>query len=180
MNLVTAALRRPLSVMVGVVAVALLVLQKMPPSIFPSLGVPVLYVAQPCGGMDPVQLEGYLNYYCEYHFRHVPGVEHVESKSIQGVGLMKLQFHRGTDMALVMAETVAQISRARAFMPPGTVPPFVMRFDAGSVPVGNLAFTSDTHTVPEFQDAELNRPLPVSWPNSGQFVSLPPAVVTYS
>lgn len=124
--------------MVGVVAVALLALQKMPPDIFPSLGVPVLYVAQPFGGMDPVQLEGYLTYYCECHFRHFTGVEHVESKSIQGVGLMKLQFHRGTDMALVMAETVAQISRAR-FHGAGHG---AVRFDAGSVPVGNLVFAS--------------------------------------
>ena len=46
-------------------------------------------------------------------------------------------------MAQAMAETVAYVNRARAFMPPGTVPPFVMRFDAGSVPVGDLVFSSD-------------------------------------
>ena len=56
---------------------------------------------------------------------------------IQGAALIKLQFHPGTDMSRAMAETVSYVNRARAFMPPGTVPPFVMRFDAGSVPVGN-------------------------------------------
>lgn len=175
MNLVTTALRRPLSVVVAVVAVvltALFALQKMPRDIFPSLGVPVLYVAQPYGGMDPAQMEGYLTYYYEYHFLYVTGIEHVESKSIQGVGLIKLQFHPGTDMAQALAETIAQVNRARAFMPPGTVPPFVMRFDAGSVPVGNLVFTSDTHTVPELQDAALNRVRPLFATLPG--VSAPP------
>ncbi len=59
-------------------------------------------------------------------------------------------------MSQAMSETVAYVNRARAFMPPGTVPPFVMRFDAGSVPVGNLVFSSDTRTVGEMQDAALN------------------------
>src|SRR5205814_2882094 len=59
-----------------------------------------------------------------------------------------------------------------AFMPPGTVPPFVMRFDAGSVPIGSLVFTSETRTVGEMQDAALNlvRPLFATLPG----VSAPP------
>src|SRR5207302_2498819 len=109
---------------------------QMPRDIFPDLGVPVIYVAQPYGGVDPAQMEGFLTYYYEYHFLYITGIEHVESKSIQGNALIKLQFHPGTDMSQAMAETVAYVNRARAFMPPGTVPPFIMRFDAGSVPVG--------------------------------------------
>jgi multidrug efflux pump subunit AcrB len=175
MNLVTMALRRPLSIAVavlGLILTALLALEKMPRDIFPSLGVPVLYVAQPFGGMDPAQMEGYLTYYYEYHFLYITGIEHVESKSIQGAALLKLQFHPGTDMAQALAETVGYVNRARAFMPPGTVPPFVMRFDAGSVPVGNLVFSSDTHTVPELQDAALNRVRPLFATLPG--VSAPP------
>ena len=175
MNLVTIALRRPLSVVVVVIAVALtalFALKKMPRDIFPSLGVPVLYVAQPYGGMDPAQMEGYLTYYYEYHFLYITGIEHVESKSIQGAALLKLQFHPGTDMAQALAETIGYVNRARAFMPPGTVPPFVMRFDAGSVPVGNLVFASDTHTVAELQDAALNRVRPLFATLPG--VSAPP------
>ena len=57
---------------------------------------------------------------------------------------MKLHFHPGTNMAQAMAETIGYVNRSRAFMPPGTVPPFVMRFDAGSVPVGYLVFSSKT------------------------------------
>src|SRR3954466_4356572 len=159
MNLVDASMRRPLTVVVLVVAVILgawLAIQQMARDIFPPLGIPTIYVAQPYGGMDPAQMEGYLTYYYEYHFLYITGIEHVESKSIQGASIIKLQFHPGMDMSQAMSETVSYVNRARAFMPPGTVPPFVMRFDAGSVPVGNLVFSSETKTVGQLQDAALN------------------------
>src|SRR5689334_17622539 len=164
MNFVRVALRRPLTVVVAIIALALgalVAVEQMPRDIFPTLGIPTIYVAQPYGGMDPAQMEGYLTYYYEYHFLYITGIEHVESKSIQGAAIIKLQFHPGMDMAQAMSETVSYVNRARAFMPPGTVPPFVMRFDAGSVPVGNLVFSSETRTVGEMQDAALNlvRPL---------------------
>src|ERR1700685_2433388 len=85
-----------------IVAVALmgfLAIGRMARDIFPDLGVPVLYVAQPYGGLDPGQMEGFIVSYYEYHFLFITGIEHVESKSIQGVGLIKLQFHPGTNMA---------------------------------------------------------------------------------
>ena len=175
MNLVQAALRRPFTVLVAVAALALgsiAALRQMPRDIFPTLGIPTIYVAQPYGGMDPAQMEGYLAYYYEYHFLYITGIEHVESKSIQGASIIKLQFFPGTDMSQAMSETVAYVNRARAFMPPGTVPPFVMRFDAGSVPVGNLVFSSPTRSVGEMQDAALNlvRPLFATLPG----VSAPP------
>jgi multidrug efflux pump subunit AcrB len=177
MNAVTAALRRPLTVVVLVVAVALgagFALQQMSRDIFPPLGIPTIYVAQPYGGMDPAQMEGYLTYFYEYHFLYITGIEHVESKSIQGASLMKLQFHPGTDMTQALAETISYVNRSRAFMPPGTVPPFVTRFDAGSVPVGHLVFSTEnpSRTVAQMQDAALNmvRPLFATLPG----VSAPP------
>src|SRR5437870_1654293 len=175
MNLVQPAMRRPLTIVVAVIAVALgsvLALRQMPRDIFPTLGIPTIYVAQPFGGMDPAQMEGYLTYYYEYHFLYITGIEHVESKSIQGAAIIKLQFYPGTDMAQAMAETVSYVNRARAFMPVGTVPPFIMRFDAGSVPVGNLVFSSETKSVAELQDAALFqvRPLFATLPG----VSAPP------
>src|SRR2546426_6730128 len=175
MTLVQPAMRRPLTVVVLVIAGGLgagLALNKMARDIFPTLGIPTIYVAQPYGGMDPAQMEGYLTYYYEYHFLYITGIEHVESKSIQGAAIIKLQFYPGTDMAAALAETVSYVNRARAFMPPGTVPPFVTRFDAGSVPVGNLVFSSETRTVGQLQDAALNlvRPLFATLPG----VSAPP------
>ena len=71
MNPIVFAMRRPLTVMVLVVAVALgsgLAVYRMPIDIFPNLNLPVIYVAQPYGGMDPAQMEGLLTNYYEYHF----------------------------------------------------------------------------------------------------------------
>jgi multidrug efflux pump subunit AcrB len=165
MNLVAAAMRRPITVLVAIVAVVLLGLWALRPGqmrvdILPELGTPIIYVAQPYGGMDPAQMEGYLTYYYEYHFLYITGIEHVESRSIQGVALVKLFFHPGINMSQALSETIAYVNRARAFMPPGTVPPFVMRFDAGSVPVGDLVFSSETRSLSEMQDLALNRVRP--------------------
>src|SRR5262245_35113589 len=145
MRFVLLALSRPLTVVIAIIAVALcsiLALQRMPVDIFPQVGDPIIYVAQPYGGMDPQQMEGFLTYYYEYHFLYITGIEHVESKNIQGVALMKLVFHPGTDMSQAMAQVVGYVNRSRSFMPPGAVPPFIVRFDAGSVPVGQLVFSS--------------------------------------
>ncbi len=175
MRLVLAALGRPITVMVLLLATALcarLAVQRMPVDIFPQVGDPAIYVAQPFGGMDPGQMEGYLTYYYEYHFLYITGIDRVESKSIQGAALMKLIFHEGTNMSQAMSETVGYVNRARAFMPPGTVPPFITRFDAGSVAVGQLVFRSDNRTQGELQDFALNRVRPLFATLPG--VSAPP------
>lgn len=175
MWLVHAALRRPITIVVlvlGLVIAAGLAMQRMRADIFPALGSPTIYVAQPYSGMDPAQMEGFLTYYYEYHFLYVTGIEHVESKSIQGVSLMKLVFQPETNMNQAIAEVVAQVNRARAFMPTGAVPPFIVRFDAGSVPIGQLVFSSATRTPAEMQDFALNRVRPLFATLQG--VSAPP------
>ncbi len=175
MCVVFAALSRPLTVIVALIAVAIgamLAVQRMPIDIFPQVGDHAIYVAQPYGGMDPAQMEGFLTYYYEYHFLYITGIDHVESKSIQGASLMKLVFHPGTDMSQAMAQTVGYVDRSRAFMPPGTVPPFITRFDAGSVAVGQLVFSSSNRTQGEMQDIALNRVRPLFATLPG--VSAPP------
>lgn len=175
MGLVRFALRRPITVMVAVLAIVLfsfLAVRRMPVDIFPNLGNPTIYVAQPYGGMDPSQMEGFLTYYFEYHFLYITGIEHVESKSVQGASLMKLVFHPGTDMSQAMAEVVGYVNRSRAFMPPGTVPPFITRFDAGSVAVAQLVFRSESRSTGEMQDIAINRVRPLFATLEG--VSAPP------
>src|SRR5215472_13780994 len=175
MRFVLGALTIPITIMVAIVAVALcsiLAIKRMPMDIFPQVGDPAIYVAQPYGGMDPAQMEGFITYYYEYHFLYINGIDHVESKSIQGAALLKLVFHQGTDMAQAMGETVGYVNRARAFMPTGTVQPFVTRFDAGSVAIGMLVFNSPQRTVGELQDFALNRVRPLFATLPG--VSAPP------
>src|SRR5919199_3115811 len=175
MWLVLTAMRRPITILVAILTIgliAVIAIQRMKVDIFPQLGAPAIYVAQPYGGMDPAQMEGYLTYYYEYHFLYITGIEHVESKNIQGIALMKLVFHPETDMTQAMAEVVGYVNRARAFMPTGAVPPFIMRYDAGSVPVAQLVFSSDTRTPGEMQDIALNRVRPIFATLPG--VSAPP------
>ena len=175
MNFVGLAFRRPLSMLVIVIALAsggVVALREMKYDIFPTLDIPTIYVAQPYAGMQPDQMESFLTYFFEYHFLYISGIAHVESKSIPNAAILKLEFHEGTDMGEAMAETVGEVDRSRAFMPPGTVPPFILRFDAGNVPVGDLVLSSKTATVAEMQDAALNlvRPLFGTLPG----VSAPP------
>jgi multidrug efflux pump subunit AcrB len=175
MNLIAGALRKPVTIIVAVFAIAFfsyLSIRNMRIDIFPQLGLPTIYVAQPYGGLSPDQMEGFVTSYYEYHFLYVTGVKYVESKSIQGAAVLKIQFQEGTDMAQAMAEVVGYVNRSRAFMPPGTVPPFITRFDAGSVPVGQLVFTSDTKTLGEIQDLALFRVRPMFSTLPG--VSAPP------
>ncbi|MBL8820879.1 MAG: efflux RND transporter permease subunit, partial [Planctomyces sp.] len=79
-----------LVLVIGIALGAVLAIKQMPVDIFPNLNLPVIYVAQPYGGMDPAQMESFLVSYYEYHFLYVAGIEHVESRSIQNVGLVKL------------------------------------------------------------------------------------------
>ncbi len=166
MNIVSThtALRRPVMISVAMIALTLVGIYsalKMPRDIFPDMGVPVIYVSQPYGGMDPEQMEGFLINHYEDHFLYVAGIEHIETKSIQGSGLVKVQFHPGTNMAQAMAEIIGQVNRSKAFMPPGTVPPTVIRFDAGSVPIGDLVFSSDTKNLGELQDLAMKSVRPI-------------------
>jgi multidrug efflux pump subunit AcrB len=164
MWLIRSALRRPITVMVLVVALALasvLAIMRTRVDIFPNLDLPVIYVAQPYGGMSPQQMEGFVSYYYEYHFLYINGIESVEAKSIQGTALLRLTFHPGTNMSDALAQTISYVNRARAFMPPGTVSPFVIRYDAGTLPVGYMVFSSPSRTLAEIQDLALNRVRPV-------------------
>ena len=177
MDLIQSALRKPTTVVVVIIAIlffSTLAIRNSKIDIFPQLGLPTIFVAQTYGGLSPQQMEGFITSYYEYHFLYITGIKYVESKSIQGVSLIKLQFHEGTDMANAMAETVSYANRARSFMPPGTLPPFIMRYDAGSVPVGQLVFSSETKSLDEIQDLALFkvRPMFASLPG----VSAPPPI----
>lgn len=175
MKLITSALRHPITVLVAVIGIAFfsyISISKSKIDIFPTLGLPTVYVAQPYGGLSPEQMEGFVTSYYEYHFLYITGVKYVDSKSIQGAALIKIEFNEGTDMAQAMAEVVGYVNRSRAFMPPGTVPPFITRFDAGSVPVGQLVFSSETKSLGEISDLALFKVRPMFSTLPG--VSAPP------
>ncbi|MGD9721988.1 MAG: efflux RND transporter permease subunit [Pirellulales bacterium] len=147
MNPTWFAMKHPvttLMLVVGLVGGGLLALQRMRVDIFPSLNEPRIYVFLQYGGMSPDQMEGLIVNQFELMFQYVDGVREIKSHSIQQVALVKLSFFPGTDMGVAEAAVVAMANRAMSRMPPGTLPPMVMRMDEGSVPVGYLVLESTT------------------------------------
>jgi multidrug efflux pump subunit AcrB len=163
-QLIRSALRKPISVVVAVLGLlffSVMSLFTIPVDIFPNLDLPTIYVVQPYGGMAPDQMDGFIATRYQDHFLYVSGIRDIDVKTIQGLSLIKLQFYPGTDMAQAAAEVANNVSRAKAYMPEGTVPPQVVRFDASSVPVGQLVFESQGRSLNEIQDYASSRVRPM-------------------
>ena len=162
--MVKSALKRPITVLVlfiGLLLFSILSLRTVPIDIFPSLNSPTVYIIQQYGGMSAKQMEGFFSTKMADHFLYVDGVKSIESKNIQGLTLIKLSFYEGTDMADASAEIAIQVNRCMSFFPPGALPPEVVRFDASSLPIGELVFSSNTKSLNDIFDmaGTLIRPL---------------------
>ncbi|MGQ0634017.1 MAG: efflux RND transporter permease subunit [Planctomycetaceae bacterium] len=164
MNPTVFAMRHPITVLMMVVALVssgFLALNRMRIDIFPSLNTPKIYVFLDYVGMSPEQMEGFIVNQLELYFQYVDGVQDINTRNIQQVALCELAFTPGTDMGQAMAQVVAMSDRAMSWMPKGTLPPMIMRMDAGSVPVGYLVFESEVTTLGAMGDLAQNiiRPL---------------------
>ncbi|QEH34495.1 Cobalt-zinc-cadmium resistance protein CzcA [Aquisphaera giovannonii] len=164
MNPIVFAMRRPVTTMMFVVALissGLLAYSRMRVDIFPALNTPKIYVFLDYVGMSPDQMEGFIVNQLELFFQYVDGVQDINTRNIQQVSLCELSFYPGTDMGQAMAQVVAMSSRAMSWMPKGTLPPMIMRMDAGSVPVGYLVFESEKTSLGLMGDLAQNvvRPL---------------------
>ncbi|MDZ4833336.1 MAG: efflux RND transporter permease subunit [Candidatus Melainabacteria bacterium] len=176
MWLLKLAMGRPVTIAVLVVTLvlaAVLSVRGMQIDIFPNLNIPIVYVVQPYGGLDPAQFEAYVVSHYENHFLYISGVDHIESKSIQNVSMMKVVFKPDTNMAEAMANIVAQVERSRAKMPPGTVTPFILRFDAGNVPVGYVVLSSKKRSVGDIEALADERIRPIITTISGATTTHP-------
>ncbi|HVX52235.1 MAG TPA: efflux RND transporter permease subunit, partial [Chitinophagaceae bacterium] len=174
--MVKAALKRPVTVLVlfmGLLIFSILSITKIPIDIFPSLNLPTIYVIESYGGMSPQQMEGFFSTRMQDQFLYINGVKTIESKNIQGLTLIKLAFYEGTDMAEASAQVALQVSRVMKFFPPGALPPQVIRFDASSLPVGELVFRSKTKSLKEIYDLVSTRIRPLFATVRG--LSAPPA-----
>ncbi|GAC1372529.1 MAG: efflux RND transporter permease subunit [Hymenobacter sp.] len=153
--MIKAALAKPIAVIVallGIVVFSVLALGRIPVDIFPRLNLPTIYIAQPYGGMTPAQMEGFIATRYQNQMLYVSGIKDVEVKNIQGLCLVKCTFYEDVNMAQAAGEVASQVSRVLSYMPPGTVPPTVVRFDASSLPVGELVFSSSTASLGQMQD----------------------------
>src|SRR4051794_2829358 len=164
MNPTVFAMRRPITTLMLVVALisgGVLAYSRMRVDIFPSLNVPKIYVFLDYIGMSPDQMEGFIVNQLELYFQYVDGIQDINTRNIQQVALTELSFFPGTDMGQAMAQVVAMSDRAMSWMPKGTLPPMIMRMDAGSVPVGYLVFESEVTSLGAMGDLAQNviRPL---------------------
>ncbi len=158
------AMKHPITTLMLVVALisgGVLAYFKMRVDIFPPLNTPKIYVFLDYVGMSPDQVEGFIVNQLELYFQYVDGVQDINTRNIQQVALCELSFYPGTDMGQAMAQVVAMSDRAMSWMPKGTLPPMIMRMDAGSVPVGYLVFESQDTSLGDMGDLAQNvvRPL---------------------
>lgn len=177
MSLVSSSLKKPVTTLVLVGAVflsSLLAIRTIPIDIFPQLNLPTIYVIQPYGGMTPAQMEGFFATRLLNQFLFVNGIKSIGSRNIQGLTVLKLTFFEKTDMAEASAQVGWNLDRAMKFFPPGAVPPQILRFDASSLPVGSLVFSSETESMGQINDlvATRIRPMFASVPG----LSAPPPI----
>ena len=168
MNPIVFAMRRPVTTLMLVVALisgGVLAYTRMRVDIFPALNVPKIYVFLDYVGMSPDQMEGFIVNQLELYFQYVDGIQDINTRNIQQVALCELSFFPGTDMGQAMAQVVAMSDRAMSWMPKGTLPPMIMRMDAGSVPVGYLVFESEVTSLGAMGDLAQNiiRPTRSPW-----------------
>ncbi|MET3875038.1 efflux RND transporter permease subunit [Chitinophaga sp. OAE865] len=155
MNLIRTALQKPIAIIVVVMGLLFFGIQAtrdIKIDIFPDLNLPAIYVSQPYGGMSPQQMEGFIATNYQNLFLYVTGVKDIEARNIQGLTMIKITFYEGTNMAQAAAEVTAMANRAFSSMPAGTQPPFIIRFDASTLPIGQLALSSPTRSNNELQD----------------------------
>src|ERR1700747_1590980 len=160
MWLVRLALRRPISV--AVMALLMLVLGTlsfflMNIDIFPAIDVPVVMVVWNYPGMASLDMERRMVFISERAYSTtVNGIEHIESESMLGVGLLKVYFQPGVDIASAIAQIDAVSETILTNMARGTEPPQIISYNAAEVPVAQLNVSSDTKSVSQLFDYAFN------------------------
>src|SRR5678809_1511834 len=155
MGLIRSALRKPISILVivmGLFFFGVNAVRNIKVDIFPNLNLPVIYISHPYGGFTPTQMEAFFGKHYVNLLLYVSGVKSIETRNIQGLTLMKLSFYPGTNMAQAAAEVSAFSNRAHTIFPNGSQPPFILRFAASTLPVGQLVLTSPTRSNNELLD----------------------------
>ncbi len=155
MGLIRSALRRPISILVivlGLFFFGVNAVRNIKIDIFPELNLPVIFISNPYGGFTPTQMEAFFGKTYVNLLLYVSGVKSIETRNILGLTLIKLTFYPGTNMAQAAAEVSTFVNRAQASFPPGSQPPFIIRFDASTLPVGELVLSSKTRSNNELMD----------------------------
>jgi multidrug efflux pump subunit AcrB len=160
MWIVRLALSRPRTIAVMAILIALLgvlSITRTPTDILPAINTPVVNVVWSYPGLSPVEMEGRVVRLSEAVLTTAVGnVSRVESQSLPGVGIEKVYFQPGTDLAEAIAEISAAMGSLLRTMPPGITPPIIRPADASSVPIVQLAMSSDTLPIAQIYDLAVN------------------------
>jgi multidrug efflux pump subunit AcrB len=130
---------------------------KTPTDIFPNIGIPVVAVVWTYNGLPPDDMSGRVVYYYERTLSaQVNDIEHIESQSLAGYGVVKVFFQPNVDINSALAQITAASQTVLKLLPAGITPPYVLSFSASSVPILQLALSSDTLSQAEIFDAGQN------------------------
>ena len=160
MWIVRLALRRPYTFVVMAVLIVLLggfTIQRMPTDIFPDIDIPVISVIWNYGGLSPDEMEKRIVSNFERALTTtVSDVEHIESQMLSGVAVIKIFFQPGAKIEAATAQVTAISQPVLRFMPPGTTPPFIIRYSASNVPIMQVALESDSLSEQQLFDYGTN------------------------
>jgi multidrug efflux pump subunit AcrB len=153
------AINTPYLIIVACLIVAILGavgVARMPVDMFPSMNIPVVVVATFYPGMPPEQIEGDITYHLERFFRFASGIDHIESRSLSGVSIIRVYFQQDTN-ADIDAATIANLAVSdMKDLPPGTLPPVVLKSDASSLPVCLVTMNGEGMTDGDLKDIAQN------------------------
>ncbi len=159
MWIVLTALRRPYTFVVLAVVIALFGVRSAvltPTDIFPNINIPVVSVVWTYNGLLPNDMSGRVIYYYERTLTaQVGDIEHIESQSLNGYGVVKIFFQKNVDIAAALAQVTAASQTVLKLLPPGITPPYVLSYNASSVPILQLALSSKK--LPQMQLFDLGQ-----------------------
>jgi multidrug efflux pump subunit AcrB len=172
MWIVNIALRRPLTFIVAAILILVatpFVLLKMPTDIFPDIDIPVVSIIWSYNGLDATNMATRIVTVSERSLTTtVNDIDHIESQSLAGVGVIKIFLRPGASVPMAVAQAVANVQQTLRALPPGTTPPLVIKYSASSVPIIQLGLSSDTLSEQQLNDIGMNflRPQLVTIPGS--------------
>ena len=159
MWIVLTALRRPYTFVVLAVIILLFGVRSAlltPTDIFPNINIPVVSVVWTYNGLLPNDMSGRVIYYYERTLTaQVGDIEHLESQSLNGYGVVKIFFQKDVDIAAALAQVTAASQTVLKLLPPGITPPYVLSYNASSVPILQLALSSKK--LPQMQLFDLGQ-----------------------
>src|SRR3954447_24175265 len=161
MWIVRLAVRRPYTFVVAAMLVAVLgglTIFGTPTDIFPNVDIPVISCVFQYAGMSADDMEGrIMTPFERFLITTVNDIDHVESQSLNGSGVVKIFFQKGAKIEEAMASVTATAQSGLRVMPPGTQPPLIIRYSASSVPILQLSIHSDTIPEQQLFDVTINQ-----------------------